>query len=1081
MSAILPLVQRSGFFFRSLAFFFLALVVVIGLLHLTLRYWLLPNIENYRDSIASAITQAAGQRVTIGSINASWNGLYPQLILRKVQVHDKENKPALILNRLETIPSWDSFLSGELRFHKIKIDNPDLTVYRDLKGILHVAGIAFVRDPVTSHSSFLNWLLSQKQVDVVNANISWKDEKRGTPLLELESVSLYLENYNINRHRFSLHAIPPSKIASPIDIRGDFVGKQLNIPEQWDGNLLIKLDYADIAVWQSWFPVIKNTEINRGVGAIRIWLSFDNRGVKHLTSDVLLKNVKTRFAHELPELDLLFLRGRIGWKRINNEIGKGFELYANQLEASIRGESILVPVDFIMQDIMTHDKGNKRGQLSIKKLDLETWGKTVRYIPIEKSIRNQFNKLLPYGEIYNIQAKWDGLWSDPLNLNVKGEFHNIGMHNSISSPEIRGINGSIKIQVDDRLGSDTNVLIKGVASGLTKKFIKLSAENIFDAFTANEIDRFNITGNGELLIDLSIPLPYSNDIKISGSYVFNNNTVDLGSNIPNLEKINGTLNFTESTIEVEEITTQVLGGMATINSITSEDNEFNLVASGRIDLDNLHFLNQEEGNFWTKYASGNTDWHGSIKLENSAEGIRSKIFIESSLEGISLDFPEPFSKMATDSILFRIINNVSGSNQNNFKINYGDEIAAEFKLSLDESGGYYPDKGLIRLGREPVKLPEFGILLAGKLPRLQLDKWNDILDQFNTFKETGRKNGIDLGLTTIDLYIGKLDFLRSRINDLALNAEFKNEEWVSNILSQEISGKLTWSLQNKGKLIGRLKSFVIPSSYYVEPAVAINRQAAKDFPSIDILVDKFFISGFDVGKLGIIAGQTKQGWVIDELYVTSPDSSFTADGIWRNYSVAPRMDMNIKLDADNLNKFLTRLGYSDRIKRGRGGGWGTLSWLGGPQKINYKTLSGKINLKIKDGQFPKFELGIGKLFGIFDLGALPRRVFLDFRDVYADGFAFDKVSGSADIIEGIMSTEKIKIKGPAADVKIDGEINLFSETYALHFVVTPSLGLAAPVVDIATIIVNKAKQGSIKPNEYNITGPWEDPIITRLQ
>ena len=115
LSAILPLVQRSGFLFRFLALCLLVLVVGIGISHLMLRYWLLPDIEHYRNDIAYAITQAAGQRVTIDSISAHWDGIHPHLILRKVQVHDKEGKPALILNRLESIPSWRSLLLGELR------------------------------------------------------------------------------------------------------------------------------------------------------------------------------------------------------------------------------------------------------------------------------------------------------------------------------------------------------------------------------------------------------------------------------------------------------------------------------------------------------------------------------------------------------------------------------------------------------------------------------------------------------------------------------------------------------------------------------------------------------------------------------------------------------------------------------------------------------------------------------------------------------------------------------------------------------------------------------------------------------
>ena len=102
---------------------------------------------------------------------------------------------------------------------------------------------------------------------------------------------MHLEN-DSNHHRFGLRAIPPAKLASPLDIRGDFTGNQLNIPEQWHGQLFIKLYYADIAAWQSWFPVLETTEINRGAGAIRMWINIDKGDIKRLTADVRLKNVK---------------------------------------------------------------------------------------------------------------------------------------------------------------------------------------------------------------------------------------------------------------------------------------------------------------------------------------------------------------------------------------------------------------------------------------------------------------------------------------------------------------------------------------------------------------------------------------------------------------------------------------------------------------------------------------------------------------------------------------------------------------------------------------------------------------------
>lgn len=100
--------------------------------------------------------------------------------------------------------------------------------------------------------------------------------------------------------------------------------------------------------------------------------------------------------------------------------------------------------------------------------------------------------------------------------------------------------------------------------------------------------------------------------------------------------------------------------------------------------------------------------------------------------------------------------------------------------------------------------------------------------------------------------------------------------------------------------------------------------------------------------------------------------------------------------------------------------------------------------------------------------------------MFGDGFGFDKLSGSANITRGTAFTDDLKIGGPAADVEIKGKTNLSAETYKLHVTVIPSLGLVTPVVDIATIIVNKSLEDSIMSNKYNITGTWTEPIITKL-
>ncbi len=87
--------------YRAIAWSVLAAGLVCASVVLALRYWILPNIENYRDDIARIVSEKARQKITIGSISANWDGLRPQLMLEQVTVHDAGGTPALMLSRVD--------------------------------------------------------------------------------------------------------------------------------------------------------------------------------------------------------------------------------------------------------------------------------------------------------------------------------------------------------------------------------------------------------------------------------------------------------------------------------------------------------------------------------------------------------------------------------------------------------------------------------------------------------------------------------------------------------------------------------------------------------------------------------------------------------------------------------------------------------------------------------------------------------------------------------------------------------------------------------------------------------------------
>ena len=54
---------------------------------------------------------------------------------------------------------------------------------------------------------------------------------------------------------------------------------------------------------------------------------------------------------------------------------------------------------------------------------------------------------------------------------------------------------------------------------------------------------------------------------------------------------------------------------------------------------------------------------------------------------------------------------------------------------------------------------------------------------------------------------------------------------------------------------------------------------------------------------------------------------------------------------------------------------------------------------------------------LISLNNLPRRLSLDFRDVFNRGFGYDKIAGSFDVVDGVASTCDMSLEGPSDDVR----------------------------------------------------------------
>jgi uncharacterized protein YhdP len=265
---------------------------------------------------------------------------------------------------------------------------------------------------------------------------------------------------------------------------------------------------------------------------------------------------------------------------------------------------------------------------------------------------------------------------------------------------------------------------------------------------------------------------------------------------------------------------------------------------------------------------------------------------------------------------------------------------------------------------------------------------------------------------------------------------------------------------------------------------------AENLPALDIVAEDFRIGNKELGRLELEAEPRERIWQLERLAISNPDGRLDAKGKWV-LGEQSSTELNLSVQATNIGKLLLRLGYPEGIKGGSGLLVGPVTWAGPPYRPDLASIAGQLQLEAAKGRFAKLEPGVGKLLGILSLQALPRRLSLDFRDVFSSGFSFDRISADVELSRGVARTDNFRMDGSAARVAMHGTVDLAMETQDLRVKIFPQLstGVAiagaviSPAVGIATLLAQKALGDPVEQlaaTEYHVTGDWAAPRIESM-
>ncbi len=405
---------------------------------LTLRYWVLPGIERYHSIIELAASSAVGRQVTIAHIEADWHGFRPRLLMSDVRVLDDQGQTALQFPLLRNAVAWTTFFFGELRFHSLELDSPQLLVRRDAQGNRFIAGIASTgKGELSSDAKSLDWLLHQSLIVVNHGRIIWQDEMRNAPPIAFEDVNLVIQNAR-GRHRLALHATPPAALATPVDLRANLRGDSFSDAKGWEGEIYTRMDHTDVGAWRTWFDLPE--AIRQGSGGVRFWLGLSRGQPVRLDADIDLRAVNTRLADGLPELLLQRMQGRLGWLRSST----GFEVSTQKLSMRMHDGFTLQPTDLLLNLAAKTGYSSASGEIKINRLNLTDINRLLAYLPVEARIKQKLIEFAPQGKVRDLHLSWQGDLEKLKRYQVSARFDKLGLKQVGEWPAISGLSGSVE-------------------------------------------------------------------------------------------------------------------------------------------------------------------------------------------------------------------------------------------------------------------------------------------------------------------------------------------------------------------------------------------------------------------------------------------------------------------------------------------------------------------------------------------------------------------------------------------------------------------------------------------------------------
>ncbi|XOV79565.1 MAG: YhdP family protein [Aestuariibacter sp.] len=688
-------------------------------------------------------------------------------------------------------------------------------------------------------------------------------------------------------------------------------------------------------------------------------------------------------------------------------------------------------------------------------------------------------------DVEDVTFVFEPQWPAIEKLHASALFENESLYLAGRSGNIVGIE---LLKADGVLPelAETGVLVidakaRGNATQLTELMQNSTlADSVGVALTEMQV-------NGELASDLTLTIPLTGeDVIAKGQGQLLNNQIMIPSLDLTLENVQGQLQFENELITANEVSAALLTQPITL-TVQGKDTDqgyktdINVAGSWQVEPLVARYMPSIEG-----YFSGASGWQANIDLWLPATGYKYNMQLLSQLDGITMDLPAPLAKTSDDSMRF-ILDSEGDTQASTVRMLVGSDV---------KFNGIFPHKerrfsrAHLSIGGDNFVGMGLGFSVSADVETFEYSPWYQFIGKLidglpqseNPMLEAPQRVFIEAQEAIIAGH---------RFEELEVLAKNREVDWLLNVNSKQSRAevKIHKDWDNEG--VDIKADFVKLGGWNTTISNDEDPIDSKLLPPLSFICKQCQYKEYDLGQITLNMSRSMTGMSIDLLEMRKRDGVLSATGNWYVSDEGNATRIKGNFNSDDFGAFLKNVEIDTGIRDSDATMDFDLNWRESPYEFNTATLGGHIDWRLGDGYFTEVSDQGARIFGILSLESLVRKLRLDFRDVFAKGFFYNRMDGSFEVSDGLVKTEDAVIDGAAAKVRLNGYTDLSENNLNYVVSVQPNITSSLPVLlawmvnpatAVAALALDEvfASANVISSLEYSLTGTLAQPVITEM-